>query len=86
MTVQTETFEAPACWACYYINSDASGPDDAEIAAADKLIDEYLQGRKYFHVCGCGEPYFGTLYHFDWGQDGVTGGDICEYTALFENE
>ena len=37
--MKTETFTAPAHWACYFINDDASGMDDADIRAADEWIE-----------------------------------------------
>lgn len=38
MTIQIERYTAPAHWACYFINDDPSGMDDADIAAADQWI------------------------------------------------
>lgn len=34
-SLEIETFQLPSHWACYFINADPSGLDDADIAAAD---------------------------------------------------
>lgn len=39
MPFETLTGTAPSHWASYFINGDASGMEDDEIAAADKFAD-----------------------------------------------
>lgn len=37
--LEVEHDEAPACWACYLLNGDPSGLDEAEVAACNAWID-----------------------------------------------
>lgn len=69
-----ETFEAyaPAHWACYFINDDCSGMEDAEIAAADDWHTLTFPGA---FVVDCSEET--VLRHFD----GLLT-DCCLYTAM----
>ncbi len=53
-----ENHAAPACWASYYINGDASGIGDGEeLYEADK----FLADRNLPSPVGCGEEYIGTF-------------------------
>ena len=81
-SIETVEVVAPATWASYFINGDASGLEDAEIAAADRWLERESKGCEFFDIVDCGEAYFGRWFD-DWGQPGVTGGDLVEYTALY---
>jgi hypothetical protein len=69
--MKTITFEAPAYWASYLINGDASGLGHVEKAKADKFISQ--QGKNVRAVCCSDEPYIGQF-------DGLTR-DMLSYTA-----
>lgn len=75
MSIKTDIVEAPSHWACYLINGDASGMDDAEIAACD----EYFKGMQ---VLDCNTE----TERFTWSADlfGSTskGDTVCEYTVV----
>ena len=75
MSIKTDIVEAPSHWACYLINGDASGMDDAEIAACD----EYFKG---IRVLDCNPE----TERFTWSADlfGSTskGDTVCEYTVV----
>ncbi len=73
---------APAYWASYIINGDCSAMNDDEIKACDEWVAGEGFGCDEFFITDCGEPYFGSWYN-NWGQDGVTGGDLCKYVALY---
>ena len=81
MSYVTHTFTAPACWAPYWINSDASGLDEAEIAAADKAFDSIQRrtGSTSPHPCACEDV--GFMSRPDFGG----AGDCCEYSFLVES-
>lgn len=54
------TYQLPASWACYLINDDCSGMDDAEIAACDA----FMKAEKLPAPVGCNDdPSF--MRHHD---------------------
>lgn len=74
---------APAYWASYLVNGDASGLDAREIALADqwqaKQAPAYVVdvARDRF---GCGAaPYFSWHYGAIAGDDSCTGGELLDY-------
>lgn len=73
MTLQFDEITAPAHWASYLINADASGYDDAEIEAADA----YFAG---WHVVDVSDDNW-----FSWSADlcGSTskGDTLATYTV-----
>lgn len=75
--MQVYTFTAPAFWASYLINGDASGLCPGEA----KRIDEYMAlAHPGVDVHDVGEPGFSWTYDL-YGGD-VPGGDLAEYTGL----
>ena len=78
MSIKTDIVEAPSHWACYLINGDASGMDEAEI----KACDAYFVG---LHVLDCNTE----TERFTWSADlfGSTskGDTVCEYTVLYRD-
>jgi hypothetical protein len=73
------TGTAPSYWACYFINGDVDGMDDAEIAQADAFAD-WLGG----NIVGCEDA--GFCHHHDATQFGVGGADCQTFTALVDRE
>ena len=89
-------FTAPACWASYLINGDASGLDDAEKASADRCLDAMVAkyGSCYVHdaedlgfrsyadygMNGLAED-LGFRSYADYGMNGLAG-DVCLYSFL----
>jgi hypothetical protein len=76
--MKTVTATAPSYWACYFINDDATGMEDAEIAQADAFA-EWLGGS----IVDCEDAGFIT-YH-DARQFGVLAADCSTYTALLQD-
>ena len=78
--IKTFTVTAPSHWASYYINSDASGLEDDEIAAADQFID-YLAKNVPNLSCTDAEDECFIHYHdaFDFYPYGA---DCSTYTFL----
>ncbi len=84
---ETETYTAPAHWASYLINGDASGIDyyntptdrsgDRDIADADAFIEAVGLGAPV----DVSEPEF--MQHGDYGR---LAGDYCTYSFLREVE
>jgi hypothetical protein len=68
---------APRYWAPYFINDDASGMEDDEIAQADKFAD-WLGGR----IVGCEAA--GFLNWHDARQFGVLAADCYTYSAIID--
>ena len=79
---ETVEYTAPSCWASYWINSDASGLDDAEIEEADRAFDRVLALHPAAgpHPVDCSEPEF--MYRSDLGPR--LAGDMCTYTFMWE--
>jgi len=71
------TATAPSYWACYFINGDYSGMDDAEIVQADAFAD-WLGG----HIVDCEDAGFITWH--DARQFGALASDCQTYTALIK--
>jgi hypothetical protein len=67
----------PACWASYFINGDASGLTDEEVAQADA----WLHREEVINVVDCGEPHFSWSMCFYAPEMNCTGGDVVEYTV-----
>lgn len=77
---ETHEFTAPACWASYWINSDASGLEDSDIAEADAAFEsiQARTGHNSPHPCDCSESEF--MNRPDYGM----AGDCCTYSFLVE--
>lgn len=78
MRLESVTATAPSAWASYLINGDASGLEPAELAAADRFVEEVLgalpvdcadEGFRHFHDATAFAPY---------------SADCQTYTALIE--
>ena len=74
--IEVDTTEAPAYWASYFINGDASGMEDDEIAEADAWAD----GLEDWYVVDCEDDRdnFGTFYFEVAGR--WLGCDLATYT------
>jgi len=68
---------APAYWATYLMNGDASGIGDEEAARIDRFMAKHYP---HVDVVDCGEPYFS--WSFDMYGGDAEGGDLCEYAGL----
>lgn len=77
MAFETVTGTAPSYWASYFINGDASGMEDDEIAAADAFA-EWLGG----NIVDCEDA--GFMHYHDAHRFGIGGADCQTYTALIE--
>jgi hypothetical protein len=77
--MQTITATAPSHWACYFINDDASGMEDAEIEAADKFA-EWLGGS----IVGCEDA--GFIHWHDARQFYPFASDCQTFTALIQKD
>jgi hypothetical protein len=75
--MDTFTRTAPACWASYLINGDASGIDDDDIAAADVFAEQYGM------PVDCEDA--GFIHHHDAYHIMPLGADCQRYT-FFERE
>jgi len=75
---ETTTSTAPAHWASYVINGDASGIDDADIAACDAWVLRHaVDGWQVFDADTENGPFFAHS-----SDAGVRDCDILEYTLL----
>jgi hypothetical protein len=76
------TLPAPACWASYLVNADASGLDAEEVAAADEWIAREVPPGASVDVMrdAEGEP-MDAWFSWSYGLYGGTasGGDLLEY-------
>ena len=78
------TITAPAYWASYFINSDASGLTDEEHAQADRWLE-----REGVRIVGVADnedgepmdPYFTWSYSLYAPESGAQGGDVLDYIA-----
>jgi hypothetical protein len=81
MSITVHTYTAPSHWACYLINGDCSGMDDADIAACDGWADT-LPG----HVVGCTEEsdegHAGFMRWHDAAAFAPYADDCAVYTVL----
>jgi hypothetical protein len=78
MKIETDTADAPACWASYLINGDASGLTDAEEAECDRWVEGLGSG---WSVVDCSEePHFGRFWFAAEGRE--LGCDLVTYTLL----
>ena len=75
MSIKTDIVEAPIHWNCYLIYGDASGMDDAEIAACDK----YFAGMQVLDCNTETERFTNCAYLFGSTSKGDT---VCEYTVV----
>lgn len=87
MSIETYKEIAPAAWASYIVNGDVDDLSDQEIAACDRWRDRMAKTGPSLEFLAITidtneEPYFGRWDH-DWGQDGVTGGDLINYTVVY---
>ena len=70
---------APAAWASYLINGDASGLTWAEQSSANAWALQATEGHRW-HIVDCGEPWFTWSFRL-YGGD-YQGGEVCDYTML----
>jgi hypothetical protein len=77
MTIETVTATAPSHWACYFINGDASGMEDEDIAQADQFA-AWLGG----NIVSCEDA--GFMGWHDARQFGTLAADCQTYTALIQ--
>ena len=75
---ETDKIDAPAYWASYLINGDASGLTDAEEAECDRWVEGLGSG---WSVVGCAEEsHFGRFFFAVEGRE--LGCDLLEYELL----
>lgn len=75
MSIKTDIVEAPSHWACYLLYGDASGMDDAEIAACG----EYFKGIQVLDCNPETERFTNRAYLFgSTSQSGF----VREYTVV----
>ena len=79
MALEVVTGTAPSHWACYFINGDSDGMEEAELKAADQFA-AWLGG----NICNCEDA--GFIWHHDARQFWPYGSDCQEYTALIQSE
>jgi hypothetical protein len=78
MAFEVDEIDAPAYWASYLINGDASGMENAEIAECDSWYDSLGKG---WSVVSCGEEeFFGRFYFAVAGKE--LGCDLVSYSLL----
>lgn len=77
MSFDVVKHKAPAYWASYLINGDASGLDDAEARECDAWIARIGLGAPV-DVEECG---FGILY-VDWARSHQWCGEVAEFSFL----
>lgn len=73
--IKVAHFCGPAHWACYFINGDASGLEDDEIAWADAWADD-LPG----FIVSCGEEAYYSSNPDAWYTTPFKSGDVLDYT------
>lgn len=77
MTIDVSESDAPAHWASYLINGDASGMTDDEQAECD----QWLTGLDGWSVVSCSDEQFFGRFHF--AVEGKTlGCDLLTYSLL----
>jgi len=80
MKLQVVEIIAPAYWASYLTNGDASGIGDEEAKRCDAFMAKHYP---YVDVVDVkGEPFFSWSYDAYGGDS--EGGDLCEYVGLLE--
>ena len=88
MALVPETYTAPACWASYLINGDASGIDQEDIDGADAMVGDIGCGSPV----SCGddgeEPWFSSKadYMTHDADGNALAGDFLTYTFLRNTE
>lgn len=75
------TFEAPAHWASYLINGDASGLEKGEAERADAYVQGHAP-RSRINVVDVDADSVGFTWSFDLYGGDCAGGEIARYTAL----
>ena len=78
MGIRVTTATAPAYWASYLVNGDASGLDDHEKA----LADEWIANQAPWYVVDMTrneESRFTWSYSLYGGGGDAKGGDVCDY-------
>ena len=75
--LETVTYTAPAEWASYLINGDASGLEDNDIAECDAWLEDIMAPGMYGPV-DCED--MGFCQSCDAVRQFV--GDVCEYTFM----
>jgi hypothetical protein len=75
--METMILTAPSCWACYFINGDASGLTDEEQRAADAWHD-----REHIEVLSTeGEEYFTNNLRLHAPEAGFSAGTVIDYVC-----
>ena len=72
------TFTAPASWASFLVNGDASGMLPSDLAEAEACVRHLVHTYGHGNVSDCSEP------DFRWcpGDYGHKAGDYCTFTLL----
>jgi hypothetical protein len=77
MAIEIDEIDAPAHWASYLINGDASGLEDEEQAECD----HWLERLKGWSVVSCvAEEFFGRFYFAVIGKE--LGCDLLTYSLI----
>ena len=76
MTIEVDTVTAPAYWASYLVNEDASGLDDDERRAADRWLADLAPWRVVATIDDA-EPRFTWSFRLYGGES--DGGDVIDY-------
>ena len=81
--LRVETFQLPTHWASYYVNSDRSGLDDDDIAAADGWWDETFPGQS---VSCCDVAEDGSFCRFHDADQWCLACEAATFTFLIQQE
>ena len=81
MTVTVHEYTAPAHWACYLINGDCSGMDDADIEACDNWADT-LPGMVASCTSEDDDNHAGFMRWHDAAAFAPYAADCATYTVL----
>lgn len=66
MSIEVDEVEAPAYWASYLVNGDASGLEDYELNQARAFERKLAQDG--WHIVSCGESYTGRWKVYDYAD------------------
>jgi hypothetical protein len=75
--IEVITVIAPAAWASYLVNGDASSLSDAEVAQADR----YVKGVRIVSTVDGAEPYFTSRFQLYGGIENAACGEVIEYVG-----
>lgn len=81
MSIEIDTFDAPAYWASAFVNGDTSGLEEADLADFEAWCAE---NPELCNVVDCSEESWFGQFHFD--SQGTLGCDLLTYTChILEN-